>query len=186
MAAETHSPTAGRHESCEGHGAGLVTSSRTERWVAETVAADEPSRDDLLADKKPLGTWAEAWQRLRRRPLFWVSMVIILAVLLVTFFPGLFTSTDPKTADLSKSLEGPEASHPFGFTRQGYDVYSRTLYGARASVVIGVSVTIVITILGTIIGSVAGYVGGWLDAVLSRLTDIFFAIPLILAGIVLM
>ena len=51
---------------------------------------------------------------------------------------------------------------------------------------IGVSVTIVITILGTIIGSVAGYVGGWLDAVLSRLTDIFFAIPLILAGIVLM
>lgn len=113
-------------------------------------------------------------------------MVIILAVLLVTFFPGLFTSTDPKTAELSKSLEGPEASHPFGFTRQGYDVYSRTLYGARASVVTGVSVTIVITILGTIIGSVAGYVGGWLDAVLSRLTDIFFAIPLILAGIVLM
>lgn len=96
LAAETHSPTVGRHERHESREAGLVTSSRTERWVAETVAADEPSRDDLLVDKKPLSTWAEAWQRLRRRPLFWVSMVIILAVLLVTFFPGLFYVDGPE------------------------------------------------------------------------------------------
>ncbi|MEJ4113574.1 ABC transporter permease [Corynebacterium kroppenstedtii] len=156
------------------------------RWVADTAIDDHPSRDDLLNDKKPLSTWEQAWQRLRHRPLFWISTVIILTILLITFFPGLFTSTDPKAADLSKSLEGPEPSHPFGFTRQGYDVYARTLYGARASVITGVCVTLAITILGTLIGAVAGYIGGWLDAVLSRLTDIFFAIPLILAGIVLM
>lgn len=161
-------------------------SSRSERWVAEVATEDVLTRDQKLPDQKPLGTWAQAWKRLRVRPLFWVSAVIIIAVLLVAFFPSLFTSVDPKAADLSKSLDGPEPGHPFGFTKQGYDVYSRTLYGARASVVTGVCVTALITVMGIIIGAVSGYVGGWLDAILSRLTDIFFAIPLILAGIVLM
>ena len=60
------------------------------------------------------------------------------------------------------------------------------IYGARASVSVGVLTTIGVVILGGIIGAISGYFGGWFDAILSRFTDIFFAIPLVLGAIVIM
>ncbi|MEY8565931.1 ABC transporter permease [Corynebacteriaceae bacterium 7-707] len=162
------------------------THPRNQRWVADVVTEDVLTRDQLLPEDAPAGFWGTAWRNLRRRPMFWISTVIILAVLLVTVFPGLFTSTDPTAAALEDSLEPARDGHPFGFTQQGYDVFARTVYGARASVVTGLVTTLVVAVLGVVIGSLAGYLGGWADAVLSRLTDIFFAVPLLLAAIVLM
>lgn len=159
---------------------------RDGRWAAEVETTDVLTRDQLLPDEAPKGFWGTAWTNLRRRPLFWVSAVIILLILLVTIVPGLFSGTDPKAADLEDSLEPSRSGHPFGFTQQGYDVYARTIFGARASVVTGLLTTIAVAVIGVIVGSVAAYIGGWVDAVLSRLTDIFFAIPLLLAAIVLM
>ncbi|MGO1949315.1 MAG: ABC transporter permease [Mycobacteriaceae bacterium] len=159
---------------------------RNQRWVAEVETEDVLTRDQLLPDKAPAGFWGTAWRNLRRRPMFWVSVVIILAVLAITVAPGLFTGTDPTTATLEDSLEPARDGHPFGFTQQGYDVYARTIHGAQASVVTGVFTTLVVAILGIVVGALAGYLGGWVDAVLSRLTDIFFAVPLLLAAIVLM
>lgn len=159
---------------------------RNERWTAEVVTEDVLTRDQLLPEDAPAGFWGTAWRNLRRRPMFWISTVIILAVLLVTVFPGLFTSTDPTTATLEDSLEPARDGHPFGFTQQGYDVFARTIYGAQASVVTGLVTTLVVAVLGVVVGSLAGYFGGWVDALLSRLTDIFFAVPLLLAAIVLM
>lgn len=160
--------------------------SPTDRWVADVETKDVLTRDQLLPDSDPKGFWGSAWQNLKRRPLFWVSAVIIAFVVILAAFPGLFTSTDPRAADLNDSLGGARDGHPFGFTMQGYDVYARTVYGARASVITGLLTTIAVTIVGVAIGSIAGYFGGWVDSLLSRLTDIFFAIPLLLAGIVLM
>ena len=60
------------------------------------------------------------------------------------------------------------------------------IYGARASVAVGVLTTILVVVLGSLIGAIAGFFGGWIDSVLSRITDIFFAIPLVLAAIVVM
>ncbi|MEB0272893.1 D,D-dipeptide ABC transporter permease, partial [Pseudomonas sp. 5B4] len=87
---------------------------------------------------------------------------------------------------LSRSLGGPEAGHPFGFDRQGCDIYSRTIYGARASVTVGVLTTLIVTLVGSLVGAIAGFYGGIWDTILSRITDIFFAVPLVLAAIVVM
>ncbi|HIW90833.1 MAG TPA: ABC transporter permease [Candidatus Corynebacterium avicola] len=162
------------------------TNNRSQRWVADVTTEDALTRDQLLPDEAPAGFWGTAWRNLRRRPMFWISTVILLIVLAVTIAPGLFTSVDPNTATLEDSLEPARDGHPFGFTQQGYDVYSRTIYGAQASVVTGVMTTLVVALVGTVVGAAAGYFGGWLDAVLSRIADIFFAIPLLLAAIVLM
>lgn len=159
---------------------------RNERWVADFTTEDALSRDEKLPDHKPIGLWGTAWQHLRRRPMFWCASAIIILMIFIAAFPGLFTNTDPHAADLHNSLDGARSGHPFGFTMQGYDVYARTIYGARASIVTGILTTITVTLIGIIVGSLAGYIGGWFDAVLSRFTDIFFAIPLLLAGIVLM
>ncbi len=142
--------------------------------------------DQIDETSAPTSLWADAWQNLRRRPLFWVSAALIALVLLVAAFPTLFTSLDPRFCELRNSLGEPTAGHPFGFDRQGCDIYARTIYGARASVATGVLTTLLVLIVGGIVGGVAGFYGGWFDSLLSRVTDIFFAIPLVLAAIVVM
>ena len=143
---------------------------------------------DAVPDEgAPSSMWGEAWKRLRRRPLFWFAATIIFFAITISLFPSLFTSQDPRYCVLSRSLGAPELwSHPFGFDKQGCDIYSRVIYGARASVSVGVLTTIAVVIIGGTIGAIAGYVGGWIDALLSRITDVFFAIPLLLAAIVFM
>ncbi|MEP7765288.1 ABC transporter permease [Sanguibacter sp. 25GB23B1] len=141
--------------------------------------------DKVNENEAPSSLWGDAWRDLRGRALFWVSAVLILLVLAVAFFPSLFTSVDPEFCELRNSLGEPQAGHPFGFDRQGCDVYSRVIYGARASVTVGMLTTLGVVILGATIGAIAGFYGGWFDTILSRVTDIFFAIPLVLAAIVL-
>lgn len=142
--------------------------------------------DAVASTDAPAGFWRDAWHGMRRRPLFWVAAAIIVLVLVVAAVPGLFTSIDPRTCSLSDALDGPGGGHPFGFDRQGCDIFSRTMHGARASVVVGVLATTFVVVVGTLMGALAGYFGGWADTLLSRLTDIFFAIPLVLAAIVIM
>lgn len=142
---------------------------------------------DAVADESaPTSVWGEAWRYLRRRPMFWVSGLLILAAIALALVPSVFTSTDPRFCELSNSLAQPTSGHPFGFDRQGCDIYARTIYGARASVLVGLLTTIAVVLLGTIVGALAGYFGGFLDSLLSRITDIFYAVPLVLAAIVVM
>ena len=142
--------------------------------------------DAVADDRAPSSLWGEAWKSLRKRPIFWVALIIIVIAIAIAAFPNVFTSQDPRFCELSNSLKGPSDGHPFGFNRQGCDIYARIVFGARASVSVGVLTTIFVVIIGGVIGATAGYFGGWFDALLSRITDIFFAIPLLLAAIVFM
>jgi oligopeptide transport system permease protein len=132
------------------------------------------------------GFWGEAWRRLHRRPKFVVAALLILLIVLVALFPALFTHADPGYADPSQSLLGPSAAHWFGTDLQGHDIYTRTVYGARASVTVGLGATLLVFVVGGAVGALAGFYGGWIDAVVSRITDLFFGLPLLLAAIVLM
>ena len=80
----------------------------------------------------------------------------------------------------------PSAAHWFGTDLQGHDIYARTVYGARASITVGVCATLVVFLVGGALGALAGFYGGWIDTVVSRIADVFFGIPLLLAAIVLM
>jgi oligopeptide transport system permease protein len=142
--------------------------------------------DSVDESAPPTSLWRDAWQNLRGRPIFWVSAALILLVIVVAALPSLFTSVDPTSCHLENSLAPSSAGHPFGYERQGCDVYARVIYGARASVTVGVLTTLLVVIAGAVIGALAGFYGKWLDAILSRITDIFFAIPLLLAAVVVM
>jgi len=132
------------------------------------------------------GLLRETWRGLRRRPKFLVAAVLIGFVLVVAAFPALFTAADPGYADPNQSLLAPSAAHWFGTDLQGHDIYARTIYGARASITVGLGATLAVLVVGGALGALAGFYGGWLDAVISRVADVFFAIPLLLAAIVLM
>jgi len=129
---------------------------------------------------------SDAWRSLKRNPIFWVSVTLIVLFLLMAAWPSLFTNVDPNTAVLKDARVRPNANAWFGRDIQGYDIYSRTIYGARASILVGVFATIATVLVGSTMGVLAGFYGGWLDAIVSRVTDVFFAIPLLLGGIVFM
>ncbi|KQH78461.1 peptide ABC transporter permease [Mycobacterium gordonae] len=121
-----------------------------------------------------------------RRPKFLIAAVLIALILLVAAFPALFTGVDPGYADPAQSLLPPSAAHWFGTDLQGHDIYSRTIHGARASVTVGLGATLAVFVVGGTLGALAGFYGSWVDALVSRVTDVFFALPLLLAAIVLM
>jgi oligopeptide transport system permease protein len=129
---------------------------------------------------------SDAWRSLKRNPIFWVSIVLIVVFLLMAVWPSLFTNVDPNDAVLKQARERPGGDAWFGRDIQGYDIYSRTIYGARASILVGVFASVATVLIGGTMGVLAGYYGGWLDALVSRVTDIFFAIPLLLGGILFM
>ncbi|MEH1123413.1 ABC transporter permease [Micromonospora sp. CPCC 206061] len=164
---------------------GSLTTSPNEQpgLVADAAPAPEapaPQRD------KPRGLLGDAWYDLRRKPLFWISASFIVLFLLMAIVPQLFTSVDPTDSDLGRSLEGPAGQGWFGYDIQGQDIYARTIHGARASIVVAVTATLGTVFLGSLVGVIAGYWGGWLDALLSRLADVFFGIPFVLGAIVIL
>lgn len=157
-----------------------------ERFVAPIDQTPLDEVDSVDEQAPPTSMWADAWKTLRKNPLFIVSAVLAIFVILVALFPSFFAKQDPNSCALANSLEPGRSGHPFGFDLQGCDVYSRVVYGARTSVSIGVMTTILVTLFGGLVGALAGFFGGWVDAILSRITDIFFAIPMLLGAIVLL
>ncbi|MGI5221895.1 ABC transporter permease [Nocardia sp. CA-290969] len=157
-----------------------------QRWVAEPDAVPVEATDRVRIAGAPRGFWGQAWRHLRRNPLFWISAALILLVLVVAAFPGLFTDQDPRYCTVDNSLLPPSSAHWFGFDLQGCDIYARTVYGARASILTGVGAAALFVLIGATLGALAGYYGGLLDSVISRISEIVYAIPLMLAAIVLM
>jgi oligopeptide transport system permease protein len=157
-----------------------------QRFVAAPTEAELPAVDAIRDSAPPVGFWRDAWLRLRTRPEFIAAALMIGFVLVVAVLPGLFTTVDPSYANPDQSLQAPSAAHWFGTDLQGHDIYARTIYGARASIAVGVGTTMAVLVVGGTLGALAGFYGGWVDSVFSRLTDVFFAVPLLLAAIVLM
>ncbi len=132
------------------------------------------------------GFWRDAWRELGRRPKFIIAAALIALIVVVALFPALFTGIDPGYADPGQSLLPPSAAHWLGTDLQGHDIYARTVYGARASLTVGLGATLLVFVVGGALGALAGFYGGWVDAVVSRITDVFFGLPLLLAAIVIM
>lgn len=156
--------------------------------VPAQPAEQTPSRD------KPRSLWSDAWYELRRKPLFVVAAVLIAFTLLLALAPSLFTSVDPQAADLNRSLDKPEWGNwfqfgeegQFGYDIQGRDIYSRTIYGARASITVGVAAVVGNMLIGGLIGILSGYFGGLTDSLLARFGDVFLGLPFVLGSLVIL
>ncbi|GAA2219295.1 ABC transporter permease [Micromonospora olivasterospora] len=136
--------------------------------------------------EKPRGLLGDAWRDLRRKPLFWISAAFIVVFVLMAAFPSLFTSGDAVNGTLANSRVGPSSEAWFGYDVQGRDVFARTIYGARASILVALLSVIGTLLIGGTMGIIAGYRGGWVDALLSRFADIFFGLPFVLGAIVIL
>ncbi len=149
--------------------------------MADTIAPEA-----VDSEVRSASLWGDAWRELRTRPVFVISAFLIVVLVLMAAWPGLFTSIDPRQCTLTNSLLRPSTEHWFGTDLQGCDYYARTIHGARISITIGLLVTIFATFIAVVGGSIAGYYGGITDTIIARITDIWFAVPTILGGIVIL
>jgi oligopeptide transport system permease protein len=135
---------------------------------------------------RPRSLWVDTWDILKRRPIFWISLVMLILFLLMAGFPSLFTSKDPNFATLSKGMDGPSKEAWFGYDLQGRDVFARCIYGARASIVVGVLATLLTVLLGGVAGVLGAYYARWVDSLFSRLGEMVLGVPYVLGGIIIL
>ncbi|GAA2026898.1 ABC transporter permease [Pseudokineococcus marinus] len=150
-----------------------------------TTALASPDVDGV--DERQASLWGDAWAELRRKPFFWIGGVLAVFFLVMALFPALFArGADPRACSLANSSQPPSGAHWFGFDQLGCDYQAQVVYGARNSLQIGFTGVIGLLVVGVVVGALAGYFGGWVDSLLARITDVFYALPLILGALILL
>lgn len=131
--------------------------------------------------------WDDAWHELRRRWVFWGSVAVLALVTVMAVVPRLFTARDVNEGcDPNYAKLGPSGDHWFGTDLAGCDYYAHVVHGARPTLLIGVSVTVFALLIALLFGLLAGYYGGIVDALIARLTDVFFGLPFVLGATVIL
>jgi peptide/nickel transport system permease protein len=148
-----------------------------------SVAAAEAQE---LHVEQQSGLWRDAFDRFKRNPAAVVGVVVVALLVLVAIFApaiapyGINEQIGPLD---NSSPAGPSSEHRFGLDEQGRDYFSRIVFGARLSLLVGVVSVLVGFSLGMLLGAVAGYFGGWIDGTIMRAMDIMLSIPGLLLAI---
>ena len=134
--------------------------------------------------------WQVFWRRLREDKLAFASLIFVAFLGLTAIFApvivDVFGAPDPDARDTGAldpffaTPTGPSSEHWFGVDQIGRDVFSRTMYGARVSLIVALSATFIATLAGIIAGLLAGYFRGVTDTLISRSVDVLLAIPYLL------
>jgi peptide/nickel transport system permease protein len=142
-----------------------------------------------IAARSPLQLF---WRRFRSDRVAMVSAGFIILLIIVAIAAPLVVSIfglqgpdvqNPSALDVFGSPSGPSAAHPFGVDELGRDVFSRVIYGARVSLVVGILGTAIAAVVGTVVGLLAGFYRGWIDTLLMRTVDVFLAFPVLVLGL---
>ncbi|MDP3544649.1 MAG: ABC transporter permease, partial [Phreatobacter sp.] len=128
---------------------------------------------------------ARAWRRLKKRRTAMVALVLLALLAILAIFAPLIATHDPTQQSWRAVRQAPSLAHWLGSDEVGRDIFSRVVYGTRASLSAGVISVAIAIVAGVPLGLLAGYVGGWTDALISRVTDAMLACPFLILAIAL-
>lgn len=117
------------------------------------------------------------WKRFKRNKFAVTGGIIVLMLFVIALFAPVLSPYNQTDIDRNHILEPPSLKHPFGTDDLGRDVFTRMIYGARTSLLVGFVAVGISTIIGIFFGSIAGYYGGWTDRIIMRFIDIMLTIP---------
>src|SRR5712691_9150322 len=120
--------------------------------------------------------WRDAWRRFRRHKLALAGSLVYSLLILATLVGPFVWQRNMNDIDFAAS-NGFSASHPLGTDDLGRDVLARVLWGGRISIAVGLCAMLIAISIGVLVGSLAGFFGGWWDILLSRLIEVFLAVP---------
>jgi peptide/nickel transport system permease protein len=116
-------------------------------------------------------------RRFSRHRLAMSGLIVFLIITLMAIFAPLVTQYDPNHIDLLARNQGPSTEHWFGTDRTGRDVYARTVYAGRVSILVGVLAVAISVAIALALGSLAGFFGGKVDMIIMRFTDVIMTFP---------
>ena len=150
-----------------------------------TVPDDAPPRLATLAgeltNRRQRSLWGDAWRRLLKNKLAVIGLVIVVVfTLLAVLAPVIAPYGQAEVVDPRLARHEPSWLWPFGLDPNGRDIFSRILYGAQVSLIVGVLSQVIVVLIGVPVGALAGYVGGAVDNTLMRAVDVVYAIPQLL------
>ncbi|MBN1248655.1 MAG: ABC transporter permease [Anaerolineae bacterium] len=147
----------------------------TEQSAISTETLFTPEGFD--AETKYASFWVGAWRRFRRNRLAMFGLVFAALVVAAAVFAPVLTPYDYDKIDMMNGLQPPSPAHPFGTDELGRDILTRILYGARPMLLVGVFTGLAGLAIGVPVGVLAGYLGGVFDWLVTRLIDMFSALP---------
>jgi len=149
------------------------------------TAAPTPLASIAAIEKSP-GYWAGVIRRFRRDPVAMFALIVVVALVLMAVFAPLIAPADPYRSSMIRRLRPiGTPGFPLGTDELGRDMLSRLIYGARLSLLMGVTPVFIAFFIGSTIGITAGFIGGRVNTVLMRTIDVFFAFPSVLLAIAL-
>lgn len=125
------------------------------------------------------------WQRLAKRKSALVGLAVVLLMVFVAIFAPLLAPYDPTAQSWTAVRKAPSAAHWFGTDEAGRDILSRIIWGARASLMAGLTSVGIAMAIGVPLGLAAGFLGGFVDGLISRFTDAMLACPFLILAIAL-
>jgi ABC-type dipeptide/oligopeptide/nickel transport system permease subunit len=125
------------------------------------------------------------WRPIKRSPATVAGLCVVIVMILIGLIAPVLAPYQPEVMRVPDRLEGPSTRYLMGTDKFGRDIFSRVLYGARISLVVGAGATLIAAVVGTLLGSGAAFWGGWADEVTMRIMDVMLAFPYIILAIVL-
>lgn len=144
------------------------------------------SNAEITVDSKRRSVFRIFLKRLvTENPLGLIGGIITLALLFVGIFAGWLAPYGMNESNMDQLIQPPSAAYPFGTDNLGRDILTRVIYGARISVIVGLSASSIATVLSLFIGMLSGYVGGRFDMIIQRLVDSVMCVPQLILMMVL-
>lgn len=130
--------------------------------------------------------WEDAWSRFRKDPLAMMGLSIVILITLAAIFGPFLSEYTYDGQNIENGNQGPSSDHWFGTDKFGRDIFVRTLYGARISLIIGIAAAAINMVIGVLYGGISGYFGGRIDMIMMRIVDMLIGIPDLLYIILVM
>ena len=121
--------------------------------------------------------YKDSFKRLKKNKMAMFCAIVVVALIVIAIFAPQIAPYDPNAQDYMAVLQEPGEEHLLGTDEYGRDILSRIIFGTRVSLSVGIVAQIIATIIGVTLGALAAYYGGWVDALISRIMEIFAAFP---------
>lgn len=137
-------------------------------------------------ERKPANLWRDAAIRFSKNKLAMGALFVVLLMIFMAIFADVIAPYHYDEIVRGKTRQFPNAQFWFGTDNVGFDVFSRIIYGARVSLIIGLSIQVIAVVVGVSLGAIAGFLGGWTDYIINRIMEVFTAIPQLLFALFLL
>lgn len=150
------------------------------------MTATTSSGNDIIPQRKPANLWRDAAIRFSKNNLAMGALFVVVVMFIMAIFADYIAPYAYDEIVKGRTRQFPNAQYWFGTDNVGRDQFSRIVYGARISLIIGLSVQFIAITVGVTLGAIAGFFGGWIDYIIMRILEVFTAIPQLLFALFLL